>query len=362
MSGTSLDGVDGVIARFNPQGRPTFLAMASYPLPDALRQQLLELNLPGEDELHKAAMASNALAEIYAQTIAQLLKETGLHATEIEAIGAHGQTVRHQPQLGYSIQLNAPALLAELSQIAVIADFRARDIAAQGQGAPLVPAFHQELFQPDAPCVVLNLGGIANISVIRKTGDIQGFDTGPANMLLDAWIQKHQQRAYDSDGAWAKGGTPHMPLVDYLIASEPWLQQPPPKSTGRDLFNLGWLEKRLADSPHHLPTLSPQDIQASLLVFTARTIAQAIRQAAPDQSKVIACGGGALNSALLQCLANELPTHEIVSCRDYGIDAQAMEALAFAWLAWCWDHGKKAGRPAVTGARASRILGCKYPA
>src|SRR5699024_7871274 len=195
MSGTSLDGVDGVIARFNPQGRPTFLAMASCPLPDALSPQLLELNLPGEDDLHKAAMASNALAEIYAQTIAQLLKETGLHATEIEAIGAHGQTVRHQPQLGYSIQLNAPALLAELSQIAVIADFRARDIAAQGQGAPLVPAFHQELFQPDAPCVVLNLGGIANISVIRKTGDIQGFDTGPANMLLDAWIQKHQQRA-----------------------------------------------------------------------------------------------------------------------------------------------------------------------
>ncbi len=362
MSGTSLDGVDGVIARFDQQGQPTFLAMASCPLPDSLRQQLLELNTPGENELHKAAMASNALAKVYAQTIAQLLKKTGLNAKQIEAIGAHGQTVRHQPQLGYSIQLNAPALLAELTQIAVIADFRARDIAAQGQGAPLVPAFHQELFQSDAPCVVLNLGGIANISVIRKTGDVQGFDTGPANMLLDAWIQKHQQFSYDKEGAWAKGGTANMPLVDYLIASEPWLQQPPPKSTGRDLFNLSWLEKRLANSPHNLSTLAPQDIQASLLVFTARTIAQAIRQAAPNRSTVIACGGGALNSALLHGLAEELPEHKIVSCRDYGIDVQAMEALAFAWLAWCWDHQKKAGRPAVTGAHASRILGCKYPA
>jgi|SRR5690625_360604 len=362
MSGTSLDAVDGVVARFNNNGQPTLLAQTSCALPASLRQQLLALNTPGDNELHRAALASNALTQIYAQTVSQLLHQTGLTATQIQAIGAHGQTVRHRPELGYSIQLNAPALLAERSHIAVIADFRARDIAAQGQGAPLVPAFHQQLFQAQAPCVVLNLGGIANISIVHTDGTVSGFDTGPANMLLDAWIQKHQQRPYDKDGAWAAGGTAHEPLVDHLIASEPWLQQAPPKSTGRDLFNLEWLTQRLAHAPNNLSALAPQDIQASLLVFTARTIADAIHHAAPESATVIVCGGGARNGALLQRLASELPGHDVRPSNVYGIDVQAMEALAFAWLAWCWDHNKKAGRPDVTGAQASRLLGCKYPA
>jgi len=387
MSGTSLDGVDAVLADFAPDvalnAAPAVLAHASLPMPADLRRELLALHTPSHNELHRAAMAAQALARLYAQACHEALAQSGLPASSIQAIGAHGQTVRHQPGSGYTLQLNAPALLAELTGIRVVADFRARDMAAGGQGAPLAPILHQALFQQTGRVrVVLNLGGIANITVLPARGSaqaVQGFDTGPANMLLDAWFQRHHPNhgdgaGYDENGRWAASGLCNDRLLAYLIQSEPWFALPAPKSTGRDMFSLHWLDERLGHAPVSVQTstaqtLRPQDVQATLQALTVHTVVQAIAQVAPHASspvgEVVVCGGGACNTGLMATLHEQLRAQ--LSCPlartdDYGLPAQQVEALAFAWLARAHLLGQPGNLAAVTGARGSRILGCVYPA
>ncbi len=357
MSGTSTDGVDGVMAQFAPEAPPRMLACHSLPLPAALRQELLALNHPGPNELERAALAANQLADLYAQVVAAVLAQSGLGPAHIAAIGAHGQTVRHDPANGYTVQLNAPARLAEHTGIAVIADFRSRDIAAGGQGAPLVPAVHQALFSAAHPRVILNLGGIANLTVLHPQAALAGFDSGPANLLMDAWIREKQGLDFDADGAWAASGRCDAALLALLL-QDPWLAQAPPKSTGRHHFNRDWLAARLAQRG---APLADADVQATLLAFTVATIAQAVRRHAPDTAEVLACGGGARNTALMQALAQALPCPLDTTAR-LGVDPQWVEALAFAWLAHAWGEGRPAGIPSVTGARAARVLGCCYPA
>ena len=364
MSGTSLDGVDAVLARFDPAGKPTVLARAASAFDPALRDTLFALNTPGPDELARAALAANELVALYARLVVQTLKQSKLAAAQISAIGAHGQTVRHQPSLGYTVQLNAPALLAELTGIAVVADFRSRDVAAGGQGAPLVPVFHAGIFSTDYTRVILNLGGIANITILRPGADPLGFDTGPANALMDSWCQRHTQQNFDADGAWGAQGCVSETLLSRLSEAEPWLKLPPPKSTGRDLFNLEWLEPRLQYCLGRLEpgaSLTPQDVQATLCAFTAATAARAINTYASDAQEVLLCGGGAHNSALRKDLQAALPC--VVTTTDTaGVGTQDVEALAFAWLAWAHQQGVAAGNPKVTGARGARILGATWPA
>jgi anhydro-N-acetylmuramic acid kinase len=364
MSGTSLDGVDGVLAHCPPGGRPTVLAHADRPLPPELREVLLALNTPGADELERSAQAALALANVYADVVDGLLRTAGLTPDAVRAIGAHGQTVRHRPDLGYTVQLNAPAQLAEFCGIAVVADFRSRDIAAGGQGAPLVPAFHAACFGTDIDRVILNLGGIANVTLLGPDQPVTGFDTGPANLLLDLWCARQTGQPYDAQGAFAARGTVSGQLLAHLIASEPWLALPPPKSTGRDLFHAAWLDQRIAawqaaSDPDGL--VSAADVQATLQRFTAQTVADALVGRAPDTAEVWVCGGGARNDGLMADLASCLgravrPTDEL------GVPAQQVEALAFAWLAARHVQGRTANLPAVTGARGERVLGAYYPA
>lgn len=356
MSGTSTDGVDAVICHIKAPNELSVLAHQAIAMPAALRAEFLALNAAGPNELHRAALAAQELARLYALSCSQLLAQTGLQPHDIQAIGAHGQTVRHAPELGYSWQLNAPALLAELTGIDVIADFRSRDLAAGGQGAPLVPMFHQAVFTTAQPRVVVNLGGIANISLVRPGLTPVGFDTGPANALLDEWIFRHQGLAYDDHGQWAASGRIHAGLLASLL-SEPWLQLPPPKSTGRDLFNQTWL------APHLLryPALSAVDVQATLTAFTARTVCAAIHTHAPEAQELIVCGGGAYNTYLLELIQTELKKPVYLS-DGFGIGAQEVEAAAFAWLAYAYLHDIKASHPAITGATHSRVLGAWYKA
>lgn len=358
MSGTSLDGVDGVLAEIAPGRPPVILAEASSPMPASLRASLLALNRSGPDELHRAALASRELAQLYAQVVAGLLyRADDCDTSRVAAIGAHGQTVRHRPDLGYTLQLNDPALLAELTRIPVIADFRSRDIAAGGQGAPLVPAFHAAQFQSGEPVAVLNLGGIANVTILRPDEAPIGFDTGPANMLMDLWCQRHTGLAYDEDGRWAASGAVVPALLEQLLRDEPWLALPPPKSTGRDLFNADWLDARLA---RHGGDLAPRDVQATLQRYTAETAAQALRRYAPGIARVLVCGGGARNAGLMRDLADCLPC-PAQPTDAAGVPAQSVEALAFAWLAWAHVNGVPAGLPSVTGSRGKRVLGACYP-
>lgn len=359
MSGTSMDGVDGVLARFLTGHAPQVLAHASLPMPHALGKELLALNRSGPDELQRAALAANALVHVYAQVVKQLLAQQRCQAESVTAIGAHGQTVRHRPDLGFTVQLNAPALLAELTRIDVIADFRSRDIAAGGQGAPLVPTFHAAMFDAPHPRAVLNLGGIANVTLLSPGAPPRGFDTGPANVLLDAWCLRHTGKPYDADGHWAAGGKIIPALLAHLIASEPWFILPVPKSTGRDLFNMAWLEQRLADFGGQ--DLAPQDVQATLQHLTARTVANAIDAAAPGTQDVLVCGGGAHNSALMRDLAYCLQ-RPLAPTDSVGVPAQQVEAIAFAWLAQAHLDRRPAGLPEVTGARGARVLGARYPA
>uniref|UniRef100_UPI003341BA08 anhydro-N-acetylmuramic acid kinase n=1 Tax=Castellaniella defragrans TaxID=75697 RepID=UPI003341BA08 len=356
MSGTSTDGVDGVLAAFDGSAI-RIAAAASLPLSATLRGELLTLNTTGPDELARAAQAANGLADHYAQTVGQLLTQAGLAPAQVRAIGAHGQTVRHCPQAGYTLQINAPARLAERAGIAVVADFRSRDIAAGGQGAPLVPAFHAAWFGNQPGRVILNLGGIANITILGTP--VRGFDTGPANMLMDAWAQRHLGQPYDRDGAWAANGRCHAGLLARLRA-EPWFDLAPPKSTGRDLFNSDWLRANLAALPaDDAPTTA--DVQATLLQLSVQTITEAILSHAPETREVLACGGGALNTAFMAALRQALPCR-LATTAEHGMPVQSVEALAFAWLAHAHIHGHAACLPAVTGARHATVAGCFYPA
>ena len=365
MSGTSLDGVDGVLVDF-AEGTQV-LWHASRGFDAALRAELLALNTPeGRDELHRAALAANALARSYAEVVRELLQATGLAPAQIAAIGAHGQTVRHRPQMfdgtGYTLQLNSPALLAELSGVAVVADLRSRDVAAGGQGAPLVPAFHQGVFgRPGETVLVLNIGGIANLSVLAGDGTVLGFDCGPGNALMDGWCQTHTGQPYDDGGQWAATGQVLPALLDRLLA-EPFLQQPPPKSTGRDLFHADWLAGHLSASATSAADARPADVQATLTEFTARACASAVQRFGRGGGELLVCGGGAFNTQLMQRIAALLPGVAVDTTAARGLPPQQVEAAAFAWLALQALLGLPGNLPAVTGARGPRILGAIHPA
>lgn len=361
MSGTSLDGVDGVLADFS-DGHLRVLAHASQPWDAPLRARMLELNSPGHDELHRAALAANALAESYASVVQTLLREAQLPPQAIRAIGAHGQTVRHRPRefdgTGYTLQINNPSLLAERTGIAVVADFRSRDVAAGGQGAPLVPAFHQGVFgRRGHTMLVLNIGGISNLSVLPAHGEVMGFDCGPGNALMDAWCQTHTGAPFDQDGRWAAQGQIVSTLLDRLL-QEPFLHQTPPKSTGRDLFNADWLSRALETAPD----ADPVDIQATLTEFTARACALAAQPFLADCDTLAVCGGGALNATLMHRLAALLPTLQVTATDALGLPALQVEAAAFAWLARQTVEGHTGSLQSVTGAQGARVLGGIYPA
>lgn len=368
MSGTSLDGVDGVLLNLAGPGVQV-LAQASLPFEPAFRAELLALNTATYNELHRAALVGNRIAATYAQVVHQLIqqaKNLGLSATDVLAIGAHGQTVRHQPQrwsdaaegTGYTLQLNNPALLAELTGITVVADFRSRDVAAGGQGAPLVPAFHQQVFgQPGVTVAVLNLGGIANLSVLpgQASKPVRGFDCGPGNALMDAWCLQHTGQPFDQGGAWAASGQCLPDLLARLL-DEPYFSQPLPKSTGRDLFNPDWLQIKLRG----FATAQPQDVQATLTELTASACAESVYSYAKESSRLIVCGGGAFNHHLLQRLQARLPSIPVATSDQDGLPPLEVEAAAFAWLAYQTMHHKPGNLPSVTGAAGPRILGAIY--
>jgi len=355
MSGTSLDGVDAVLARCG--AAVEVLGHLHRPFSPPLRDELLALNSPGPNELHRAALAANAVARSYADVVAQLLESTGVSRQQVLALGAHGQTVRHQPNGfdGYTTQLLNGALLAEQAGIAVVCDLRSRDVAAGGQGAPLVPAFHRAVFGvADQDVAVLNLGGISNLSLLHADGRTGGFDCGPANCLLDGWIARHRGQAFDADGAWAASGRVQPLLLERLLA-EPFFALPPPRSTGRDLFHLGWLEARLNTD------LAPEDVQATLLELSARCVAQALQAQMPGATTLIACGGGARNGRLMQRLGELLPGTTVESSARHGLPVDQVEAAAFAWLAMRFMEKRPGNLPAVTGAAGPRVLGALYP-
>ena len=362
MSGTSLDGVDAVLADFESD-RPRVLGYCSTPLPIALRIELLGLNAPADNELHRAALAANALTRLYASQVKQLLTRCDVPASAVRAVGAHGQTVRHRPQefdgTGYTLQLNNPSLLAELCGIEVVADFRSRDVAAGGQGAPLVPPFHQFFFgQPDQTLAVLNIGGISNVTVLNPAApELLGFDCGPGNALMDAWCQTHTGQAFDDGGAWAAAGQIQESLLKRLLV-EPFFAKPPPKSTGRDLFNAPWLARHLAVAG----TVAPQDVQATLAELTAVSCANSLMRVEPNCTALKVCGGGALNQHLMTRLQAALPHCTVASTAGAGLPPLQVEATAFAWLARQTILGKTSSLKSVTGARGARILGAIYPA
>lgn len=369
MSGTSLDGVDGVIADFETQP-PRVLAHAHAPFPPALRDELLALNTSGPNEMHRAALGANALMRVYAQVVSALLDRSGLNAAQVRAIGAHGQTVRHRPQAfdgtGYTIQLCQPALLAELTGIDVVADFRSRDVAAGGQGAPLAPFFHRAWFgQPGQALGLLNVGGIANLTVLHADGTQQGWDCGPGNALMDGWCQRHQGAAYDDQGKWAASGTVSQALLTQLL-TEPYFSAPPPKSTGRDLFHLAWLASHLAayaaSQPAGTQPLAPVDVQTTLADLTARSCADDMRRHAPGVTRLIVCGGGAFNAHLMRRLSALLPGVQVTSSDAGGLPPLQVEAAAFAWLARQALLREKLQLQSTTGARGARVLGGIYPA
>jgi anhydro-N-acetylmuramic acid kinase len=357
MSGTSLDGVDALLVDFAAE-QPRIRAACHTPYPPELRAELLELSHASHPELHRLAQLDVMLGELYAAGVRRLLDEAGAAAADIRAIGSHGQTVRHHPHgpHPYTLQLGDPNIIAERTGITTVADFRRRDIAAGGQGAPLVPAFHAALFRhPDHARVILNLGGIANITVLPHQAQvpITGFDTGPGNALLDGWSARHCGTPYDAAGRWAGGGTSSPRLLQRLL-DEPYFALPPPKSTGRELFNLAWLDARLDG------TETPQDVQATLLELTAASVARAVAEYAAGAREVLACGGGVYNSALMARLAVLLGPRAVLSTAELGVDPQAVEAMAFAWLARETLAGRPGNLPAVTGAAHPVMLGGIY--
>lgn len=364
MSGTSLDGIDAVLAKIGSNGEASALDAVSTSFSTELRKALFELQSPGPNELHREKQAGNALALAYAEAVNQLLQKTNLQASDITAIGAHGQTIRHQPHLGdmaYTHQTLNPALLAEKTGIDVIADFRSRDLAAGGHGAPLVPAFHAQQFVENKNLAILNIGGIANFTLLPKDGQVTGFDCGPGNMLMDAWIHEHQGNAFDENGNWALQGKVNEVLLARML-TDPFFTKAPPKSTGRDDFHLGWLQEKLNGE-----NFICEDVQATLLHLTAHSALEALARHAPQTQKLIICGGGARNHALINLF--KVKSHhffkqplEITTSDSAGIDPQLVEGLAFAWLAWAHKEKRPANLPAVTGAKGSRILGACYPA
>lgn len=355
MSGTSLDGLD--IALIAQDERPQLLGALCVPMPAELKSSLLDLCAAGDDEIARSAIAEQQWVRLAAQGISELLTRHRLSASAIRAVGSHGQTIRHEPLRGFTRQIGNPALLAELTGIAVVADFRSRDVAAGGQGAPLVPAFHETLLaQPRTPAALLNIGGFSNLTLLQPAMEVRGFDCGPGNVLLDAWIKHCRGDEFDAGGAWARSGRTQQALLEHFL-SDPYFALTGPRSTGREHFNLAWLQGHLREH-----RWAAEDIQATLLELTAVSASQALQEAQPETRNLYVCGGGARNTALMERIAILLPGCEVSTSDALGIPPDWMEAAAFAWLAHCCLERICANRPAVTGARGPRILGAIYPA
>ncbi len=356
MSGTSLDGAD-VVALEVANGHFEVIGAFSTPFDANLRASCLHLQSAQTDEIHTAQQVANQLADLYSQAINALMADLELTPAEVQAVGVHGQTIRHRPEHSYTVQLNQPARIAEQTGITVVSDFRARDIAAGGHGAPLVPAFHDALWRTtDTNRVVLNIGGFANISVLNANQPTFGFDTGPGNVLMDAWIGLHHELTYDANGSWAAQGQINNELLNNLLA-DPYFHLPMPKSTGRDYFHMDWLNQKLATHDK----LSATDVQATLLALTARSIAEAIHTASPQCHDIIVAGGGALNRMLM--LQLQMRSHcPVTNSGTLGIDPMHLEGAAFAWLAYRTMNHLSGNLPAVTGACGERILGQITPA
>ncbi|HAW45039.1 MAG TPA: anhydro-N-acetylmuramic acid kinase [Sutterella sp.] len=352
MSGTSLDGIDCVIVEITSRQIKT-LNRASVPFSPAFKRDLEALLVSGPDELRRAALASNTLAELYAEAFYLALKDANLTPSSVTALGAHGQTVRHAPQEAFSVQLLNGAKLALCAGVPVVTDFRSADIATGGQGAPLVPAFHAEIFAPFMPCAVLNIGGIANLSFIGHDS-VSGFDCGPGNTLIDYVARKTLGMPFDRDGHLAASGKVSSELLDKMLR-DPYFAAPPPKSTGREYFNEAWLQEKTKD----FKDLSPEDLAATVTALTAQAVCKAFCDAKTDARRLFVCGGGALNGELMRLLQKALPVC-VVSSEDVGIHPMDVEGAAFAWLAAMRVDGRPAGRPAVTGASRETILGALY--
>ena len=354
MSGTSLDGVDAALVDL--RSRPSVLGVEFVPYPRSLKAALLALHEPSKDELHRAALAGIELSRLYARAVDRLLKKQGFSAQTVCAIGCHGQTVRHRPGSGYTLQLGNPAWLAERTRLTVVADFRNRDIAAGGEGAPLVPAFHAAFFRDlRRHRVIVNLGGIANLTDLPANGPVTGFDTGPGNVLLDAWTREKFGRDFDRGGALAARGRPIAVLLKALLA-DPYFRRSPPKSTGRDHFNLRWL-RRFGVARHNA-----KDVQATLAELTSRSIGEAIAKSCPGAEEVYLCGGGIRNADLVKRIGRTLAGISVASTERLGIHPDWVEAAAFAWLAQRALKRETGSLPEVTGAKGARVLGAIYPA
>lgn len=360
MSGTSIDCIDAVLVQLEADAIRV-AHHSEHPIPADVRSDILALCQPGDDHLDRLGHCDRALGELFAEAVKQLLSASNVAASQVLAIGSHGQTVRHRPphtneQLPFTLQIGDPNVIATRTGITTIADFRRRDMALGGQGAPLVPAFHNAAFSDSSNNrAVLNLGGIANITWLPTTGDATGFDTGPANLLMDAWCHRHLSQPYDDNGDWAASGTVQLELLKQLLA-HPFLAKPAPKSTGREEFNLEWLDRVLAK----LGTpLNAADVQATLLEFTARSAADAIK-AQGEAAAVYLCGGGAYNGQLKKRLAALLPNSEVLTTDELGVPPKLVEATAFAWLAKRTLEQLPGNLPAVTGASQEAILGGIY--
>jgi anhydro-N-acetylmuramic acid kinase len=363
MSGTSADAVDAVIVEIAPPHPCRLVAAHRHPLPTEVRRAIDALCLPDANEIERLGCLHTQLGELFADAARAVLAHSGLQADKIQAIGSHGQTVRHRPtaEHPFSLQLGNPSVIAERTGITTVADFRARDLAAGGQGAPLVPAFHHGLFHsPKVHRVIVNIGGLANLTDLPRDArqPVIGFDTGPGNTLMDRWIARHQRKDYDLDGAWAASGRSCQPLLQRLL-SDPYFLRPPPKSTGREYFNLAWLERALAATG---TGLTPADVQATLLELTAQSIARAIRDHLSEPEEIYVCGGGARNIHLIDALRRALAGLPLATTEALGLDPQWVEAAAFAWLAQRTLAGLPGNLPSVTGARRAVILGAIYRA
>ncbi len=357
MSGTSADGIDAVLVDF-AAAPPRVIAHSYLAYPRELRAAILHCSHATSIELQTLAQLDIGLGRLYAEAVQTLLQKAAISSDEVQAIGSHGQTVRHAPHGPYpfTLQLGDPNVVAEATGITTVADLRRRDVAAGGQGAPLVPAFHAALFgDRSEDRVVLNLGGMANISILpRSPGDpVRGFDTGPANVLLDAWADRNLKVPYDRNGEWAAGGAALPDLLERML-TDPYFRQAPPKSTGRERFNLGWLEGHLAGVE------DARDVQTTLVELTAISLANAVEEHAGRTSVVIICGGGARNGYLMQRLAARLDGRRLYSTAEFGIDPEWIEAMAFAWLARQTLAGRPGNLPAVTGAQHPVVLGGIY--
>ena len=353
ISGTSVDGIDAALVAFDPAPRVVF--GRTYPLAAGLAQDVLRRSqMDAETSLDDVARLDTRLGQAFARAALDALADSGVAAAQVVAIGSHGQTLRHDPRgpTPFSQQLGDPNVIAEATGITTVADFRRRDVAAGGQGAPLMPAFHAAVMHsPDEDRAILNLGGIANLTLLPRRGDVRGFDTGPANGLMDAWCLRHRGLPYDRDGAFGREGRVDEALLARLLA-EPWFALPPPKSTGRDQFQLAWLQARLDGN-----ALEPADVQATLCELSAATVADALRSTLPGAGRLLVCGGGVHNPLLMERLAARLPGVAVASTASIGLDPDFIEAAGFAWLARETLAGRPGNLPSVTGARGPRVLG-----